>query len=194
MRSQETFASEEQFSMDLPDLQALIKKLNLLDENVNLAVRKSLRSGADIIMKEQKRLISDKSKRLSDAISKSQVYVNKKGELGITTGYQSGAFKTDNTGFNPGIVGMTYEFGRPGQSAQRSGEKMEQVRRIIPNRKKGVRRKDWGEAVPTKIMVKKGRIQSHPHIRKGFDNKLSEAVQVVVSAVENEVKKAGNES
>lgn len=168
--------SEEMFSTDLPDLQVLVQKLNLLDENVNRAVRASLRSGADIIMKEQKRLIYGKSKRLSNAISKSQVYVNKKGELGITTGYQSGAFKTDNTGFNPGIVGMTYEFGRPGQSVKRSGATMEQMR--------------YGK----KIKVRKGRIQPHPHIRRGFDNKVHEAVQVVVSAVENEVKKAGNES
>ena len=168
--------SEEIFSTELPDIKAMIKKLDLLDEDVNKAIREAMHEGADIIMKEQKRLISDKSKRLSDAISKSQVYVNKKGELGITTGYQSGAFKTDNTGFNPGIVGMTYEFGRPGQSAQRSGETMKQTR--------------YGK----KIKVRKGRIQPHPHIRRGFDNKVHEAVQVVVSAVENEVKKAGNES
>lgn len=186
--------SEEVFNTEIPDIKEMIKKLDLLDEDVNKAIREAMHEGADIIMNEQKRLISDVSPKLADAIGKSNVYTTKKGDVGISVGYQQSAFKTDSEGFNPGVVGMTWEFGRPGTSSQRSGETMKQVRRIIPNRKKGVRRKDWGEAVPTKIMVKKGRIQPHPHIRRGFDNKVHEAVQVVVSAVENEVKKAGNES
>lgn len=94
----------------------------------------------------------------------------------------------------PGIIGMTYEFGRPGTSSAhgRNREDMEQVRRIIPNRKEGVKRRDWKEAVPTKIKVRKGRINPTPHIGRGFQNKLEPALGVVIGAVEAEIKKAEN--
>ena len=185
-------SSEEMFHTDLSDLQGLIRKLNLMDENVNEAVRSSMHKGGSMIKAEQKRLIQGTSKRLADAIGTSRVYVTKKGVIGITSGYQSGAFHTDKDGFNPGLVGVTNEFGRPGQSAQRSSETMEQVRRIIPNRKEGVKRRDWKEAVPTKITVKKGRINPTPHIGRGFQNKLEPALGVVISAIEAEIKKAEN--
>ena len=133
-------SSEEMFHTDFPDLQGFIKKLNLLDENVNKAVFSAMHRGGSVINAEQKRLIQGTSQRLADAITTSRVYVTKKGVLGITSGYQSGDFQTDKNGFNPGLVGVTNEFGRPGQSTQRSSETMEQMRRIIPNRKKGVKR------------------------------------------------------
>ena len=47
------------FSSEMPDIQGLIKKLDMMDENVNKAVREGLKDGADIIMKEQKRLMPD---------------------------------------------------------------------------------------------------------------------------------------
>lgn len=158
------------FTSELPDLQGLIKQLNLLEPNVNAAVRQAMKSGAEIIMKEQKRLISGKSPELAEAISSSGVYSNRKNELAVTTGYQSDAFQ-EHDGKNLGIIGLTYEFGRPGQSSQRSGNKMTQVRNGV------------------QVEVKKGKIEPIPHIRRGFDNKIEEAANLTSEALEKEVAK-----
>ena len=158
------------FTSELPDLQGLIKQLNLLEPNVNAAVRQAMKSGAEIIMKEQKRLISGKSPELAEAISSSGVYSNRKHELAVTTGYQSDAFQ-EHDGKNLGIIGLTYEFGRPGQSSQRSGNKMTQVRNGV------------------QVEVKKGKIEPIPHIRRGFDNKIEEAANLTSEALEKEVAK-----
>ena len=180
--------SEEVFSSDMPELQSLIKKLDVFDEETNKAVRTAMHKGADIIMNEQKRLISGKSERLAAAISKSKVYATKKGGIGVSTGYQGGAFKTNGDGFNPGIVGMVFEFGRPGSSsAKRSSDKMKQVRKRIPN-KKTTKRSEW-KAVPTEVEISKGTIQAVPHIRRGFDIKKEEAVNIVLDAVNREIDK-----
>lgn len=181
--------SEEVFSSDMPELQSLIKKLDVFDEETNKAVRTAMHSGADVIMREQKRLISGKSERLAAAISKSKVYATKKGGIGVSTGYQGGAFKTNGDGFNPGIVGMVFEFGRPGSSsAKRSSDKMKQVRKRIPN-KKTAKRSKWEKAVPTEVDISKGTIQAVPHIRRGFDIKKEEAVNIVLDAVNREIDK-----
>lgn len=160
------------FTSELPDLQTLIQRLNLLDENVNAAVRQALKSGAEIIMKEQKSLIDGEGTKheLAEAISCSGVYSNRKHELAVTTGYQSDAFQ-EHDGKNLGIIGLTYEFGRPGQSSQRSGNKMTQVRNGV------------------QVEVKKGKIEPIPHIRRGFDNKIEEAANLTSEALEKEVAK-----
>ena len=163
--------SEEVFNTEIPDIKEMIKKLNLLDEDVNKAIREAMHEGADIIMNEQKRLISDVSPKLAEAIGKSTVYTTKKGEIGISVGYQQSVFKTDSEGFNPGVVGMTWEFGRPGTSSQRSGKTMEQTRN--------------GKT----FTVKKGKIDPHPHIHKGFNAKKAAAVGKISDAVERIVRK-----
>lgn len=96
----------------------------------------------------------------------------------------------------PGVIGMTYEFGRPGKSTphHRNSPKMKQVRNRIPNRtdhKSWKNRKNWKEAVPTEVEISKGTIQPVPHIRKGFDNKVEEAARLVINAVENELDRLG---
>lgn len=140
--------SEEAFSTDMPDLEGFIKELDMFDENVNRALRTALHTAGDMIGQAQKRLVLSKSKRLAAAISTSRVYTTKDGALGITSGYQAGAFQEDSTGFNAGLVGMVTEFGRPGQSAKRSGDTMTQIR--------GGKR----------YSVSKGTIQPYPHIRE----------------------------
>ena len=160
--------SDDVFSSDLPDLQGMIKKLDMFNENANKAVRTALHSGADKIVSEQKRLAPEKTR---EAISKGKVYTTKKGVLGIAAGYRQSAFKTDSEGFNPGIVGTVFEFGRPGQSAQRSKPTMKQVRH------------------GKEVEVLKGTIQPQPHIRRGFDNKVNEAVKGVIESVDSELKK-----
>lgn len=181
--------ADEFFSTELPDIQGLIKQLNMMNENVNKAVRDGLHKGADIILAEQKRLAPDKLD-LAGHISKSKLYVTEKGVIGITTGYQPNAFKPDENGINHGVVGMTYEFGRPGKHPRRSSEEMEQKRKRIPN-KKSAKRKDWKKAVPTRVKINKGTIQAQPHIRRGFDNKVNEAVQILIKHINNAIDKAG---
>ena len=163
-------ADNEYYYTEFPDIQELIKQLDLMNENVNKAVREGINKGADIILAEQKRLAPEK---LSEYISKGKLYVTKKGVIGITTGYQANAFKPDENGSNHGLAGMVYEFGRPGTSPQRSKDTMSQKRH--------------GKI----YTVKKGTIQAQPHIRRGFDNKVEEAVQTVINYINSEIDKLG---
>ena len=165
--------ADEFFSTELPDIQAFIKELDLLDENVNKAVRDGLHKGADIILAEQKRLAPSKL-NLSDYISKSNVYVTKKGVLGVAVGYLSDAFIPDENNINHGAIGSMYEFGRPGQSPERSGNTMTQKRH--------------GKT----YTVKKGTIQPQPHIRRGFDNVVEQAAQAVIDSISAEIDKFGD--
>lgn len=180
------------FSMDIPDLQGLIKQLDMFDENQNKAVRKALHKIGKNIQQAQRRKISGIAggDKLSKAINVGNVYTTKKGSLGITSGYQTEAFKMDSDGFNPGIVGMVREFGRPGQSPERKGDKMTQTRKRIPN-KKTAKRKNWEKAIPTKVEISKGTIQPLSHIRAGFDETLEQNVQLMVDAVNEVIDKTG---
>ena len=185
--------TEEMFSTDMPDLDGFIKELDMFNENVNTALRKGLHEAGDMIGQAQKRLIESKPasvsegkykkytrtskyrlKRLSEAISTGNVYTTKSGALGITSGYQADAFKTDSEGFNAGLVGMVTEFGRPGKSSRRQGETMTQTR-------KG-----------RKYTIKKGTIQAYPHIRRGFDSTKEAAAQKLIDAYNAEINKLGD--
>lgn len=179
------------FSTECPELKALIRKLDMFDDNINKSVRSAMHKGADIITNEQKRLISDKSLKLASSISQSLLYTTKNGAVCITTGYQKEAFGNDEDGFNAGVVGLTYEFGRPGKSTahHRNSPTMKQIRRRIPN--KDAKRSEQKKAVPTEVDIRKGTIQPHSHIRRGFDGKKKESARIVISVVENEVRKLG---
>ena len=166
-------SADETFSMDLPDIQGFIKNFDLMDENINKAVRDGLHKGADIILAEQKRLAPDKLD-LAKHISKGNVYVTKKGVLGVAVGYLSDAFIPDENNVNHGVIGAMYEFGRPGQSPQRSGDTMTQKRH--------------GKL----YTVKKGTIQAQPHIRRGFDNVVEQATQAVIDSISAELDKFGD--
>ena len=194
--------SDEAFSTDMPDLEGFIRELDMFDENVNKALLVALHEAGNMICQVQKRMILSKPRakpdrksnlrlvKLADAIKTSRVYTTKSGALGITSGYQAGCFKTDSEGFNPGLVGMVTEFGRPGTSAQRSGEKKKKKRKRIPN-KGTAKRKDWQPAVPTEVEIDKGTIQPYPHIRRGFDAAKDRAAQVLINAYNAEFDKLG---
>lgn len=188
--------SDAVFSMDMPDLQSLIKKLDMFDTKQNEALREALHRVGQNMQQAQKRRISSVKggDKLSDAITVSKVYTTKNGTLGITSGYQETAFKTDSEGFNPGIVGAMREFGRPGKCSQRSKPKMKQTRKRIPERtdyKSWRGRKNWSKAVPTEVEIKKGVIQPTPHIRPGFDETLEQNVQLVADAVDKVIDRLG---
>ena len=159
-------AAEEAFSMEMPDLQGLIQRLNMFDQKQNEAARKALDDIGDNIANAERRLIQGVKggDKLARNITRSRIYTTKKGVLGVKAGYQAGAFKADSEGFNPGLVGMMREFGRPGKSTYRSKPTMTQTR----NGKK--------------VEVSKGTIQPHPHIRLGFDQTLEQNVQTLVDA------------
>ena len=164
--------STELFEIDAPDLDSFIKELDLLEDEVREAAIEGMKDGADVIFAEQKRLAESTGVPfLAEHISKGNVYVNKKGGLGISVGYQPEAFKTDENGKNPGVVGMTFEFGRPGESPQRSKETMRQFRN--------------GKHVD----VKKGRIAPVPHIRPGFDSQVEKAADKVIDSVTKKLDK-----
>ena len=167
--------SNEFFSMEMPDIQGFIKKLDMYDQRQNEALLTALHKVGDNMEQAQKRRIEGAKvgEKLSKHITCGKVYTTKKGVLGITSGYQAEAFKTDSDGFNPGIVGMTWEFGRPGQSPRRSGPTMTQTR----NGKK--------------VTVKKGTIQPVPHIRAGFDDTVEQNVQTLINAVNAVTDKLG---
>lgn len=173
------------FSTDAPDLEEFIRELDKFDENVNKALRAGLHEVGTMICQSQRRLILSKPRarperkskmrlvKLSEAITTSAIYTTKSGALAITSGYQSSAFKSDSDGFNPGLVGMVTEFGRPGESPQRSD----------PETNRRVKGKTY--------KVKKGTIQPYPHIRRGFDAVKDRAAQVLIDAYNAEIDKLG---
>lgn len=233
------------FSMEMPDIQGLIKQLDLMNKYANQEVRDGLHEAAEIICKEQKRLAPYSF--LKDAITVGKIKIMKPhsrvklttsenssfsrfnsvsltretyyGILYVTIGYHEDAFnyeqtknhdnRTYTTSRNgivhdgdywksasrdkPGIIGMVYEFGRPGKSSahHRNSKTMKQIRMRIPN-KKDTKRKYWKKAVPTEVDWNKGTIQPRPHIRRGFDNKVNAAVQVLLDHINNALNRAGN--
>lgn len=167
--------SNEFFSMEMPDIQGFIKKLDMYDQQQNETLLTALHKVGDNMKQAQKRRISGVKvgDKLSEYITCGDVYTTEKGSLGIRSGYQAGAFKKDSDGFNPGVVGMTWEFGRPGQSPRRSGATMTQTR----NGKR--------------VEVNKGAIQPVPHIRAGFDDTVEQNVQTLINAANAVTDKLG---
>lgn len=227
------------FSMEMPDIQGLIKQLDLMNEYANQEVRDGLHEAAKIICKEQRRLapysflkkaitvgkikLRNPYTKITQTDSSNIILHNKAtkrtyaGTLYITIGYHEDAFNYEQTKNHdhrtytvsrkgivhdgdywkqaskekPGVIGLTYEFGRPGKSTEhhRNSDTMKQVRMRIPNKKE--KRKYWKKAVPTEVDWKKGTIQPHPHISRGFDNKVNEAVQILIKHINNAIDKAG---
>ena len=163
------------FSMEMPDLNSFIKKLDMYDRQQNEALRTALHQVGENMKNAQKRRISGVKvgDKLSEYITCGGVYTTEKGSLGIRSGYQKEAFKPDSDGFNPGVVGMTWEFGRPGQSPRRSGATMTQTR----NGKR--------------VEVNKGAIQPVPHIRAGADDTFEQNWQTLVNAANSVTDKLG---
>lgn len=172
-------SADETFSMDLPDIQGFIKTLDLMNENANKAVRNGLHRGANIICKEQRRLAPY---NLSRYISQSDIYVTKKGVLGIAIGYMIPDDK-----INVFAVGNMFEFGRPGNSSTFRKNKYRYYHRYSKKRAE----KTGGTGLEV-FKGLKGTIQPIPHIRRAFDNKIDEAVQTVIDYINAELDKLGD--
>ena len=156
--------AEEVFSTDCPDLQAFIKSLDLLDDKISAAVVDAMGSAANTIVNEQKRLVQSGHPRLVRYIKKGTLRVSKKGSVYVDCGYLPDAFNSVEDGTNMGVYGVSVEFGRPG-TGKRSGTEMKQKRH------------------GKEVTVKKGRIQPQSHIIRGFENKVNEASNAVIEAV-----------
>lgn len=167
--------SEEVFSTQLPDLQGFIRELDMLDEKVQKAVSRSMRKGAHRIRDAQRRRIAGKVPKLAEAITVGDLHVYRNGTVTISSGYQPEAF-IEHEGENLGVIGMTYEFGRPGESPRRSGKTMKQRRRGKNGKIK-------------EVTVSKGMIAPEPHIRRGFDDVIESAVNETIDALETETGK-----
>ena len=176
MSANETFY--ETFSMDLPDIQGFIQKLDLMDENINKAVRVGMHRGANIICKEQRRLAPY---NLSRYISQSDIYVTEKGVLGVAIGYM-----IEDDDINVFAVGNMFEFGRPGKSSDTRKNKY----RWYSRRSK--KRAEKGQPELEVFKGLKGTIQPIPHIRRGFHNAAPQACQAVIDAIQNEIDKIGD--
>ena len=184
--------TEDFITCDFPDLDAFIRELDLLDRNVNAALREGLHAGADIIRDEQRRRILTKPlskgdgkrkykrlrkgtlSKLAQGITTSKIYVNSKGALGVTVGYQANAFKPDADGLNVGLTGMVTEFGRPGQSSSHR-------RKLTMTQTRNGKKHE----------VEKGSIQPYPHIRSGFDAAVRQASQEVINKYNQVIDKLG---
>lgn len=182
-------AQNEFFTMDLSDLQDLIERLMFFEDEYFDVIIEGMHKAADVILREQKRLISSKSTKLAEAIDYDGIGTNTttyyspskmenitRDIVYIRCGYLEDAFDEDADGFNAGIVGTMYEYGRPGKSndSRRMSKTMTQVR----NGKE--------------VEVSKGTIQPQPHIRRGFDNVREKAVEIVIDTIMQELDKAFN--
>lgn len=169
--------TDEIITSDFTGLQEMIDSLDLLNEKVNSAVRAGLEKGGDIIVEEQKRLAEEINSRLPECIGKSGVYTTSKGVLGFRAGYTS-----NSNGYLP--VGMTFEFGRPGNS---SVQRRRKKRMWYFYRK----RKD-GKSTKVIMTQEKGVIQPRPHIRRGFHNTADHASQVIIDEVKKSIESVEN--
>lgn len=174
------------FDLDMPDLEGFIRELDMFDENVNQALRAGLHNSADIILAEQKRLAPYD---LARYISSSEIFATDKGKLGVSTGYLEDAFsgdavKDNGKEFKPGLVGLVFEFGRPGNSSATRKDKYRYYHRYSKKRAK----KEGGSGLEI-FEGKKGAIQPRPHIRPGFDSTKEAAAQSLINTYNAELDK-----
>lgn len=112
-------------------MQAMIKDIDIMnDELVNSTVE-TLKDGAEIIADEQRRLISGKSSKLAGLIKVGKIVTTKKGNANVLVGYDSEAIEK-------APEGVILEFGRPSgkKSVDKLGRKIGKMN-AIPHIRKG---------------------------------------------------------
>ena len=102
------------------EMQALIKSLDAMDDDINEAIVEAMQEGGEIIAQEQRRLapVGEKG-RLAPAIEATQVVRTKKGDLQTKVGYD---FKKHPEAKH----GIYQEFGRKG-GANKEGKKISKM-------------------------------------------------------------------
>lgn len=178
--------ADEFFSMEIPDIESYIKDLNLLNENINKAVREGMHEGAEQIVARQRELAPY---NLSDYIYAGKIYVTKKGSVGVVCGYiclDENEMLSEKYGISPYVLGRIFEFGRPGNSSTFRKDKYRYYHRY--SKKRAAQNGGNGLEVFKGL---KGVIQPHSHIIRGFDEVVEQAVQTVIKHINAEIDKMG---
>jgi len=136
-------------------MQDLIKDIDVMTEDVANGVSESMRRGGEIIANEQRQLISGKSSKLAGLIIVGKIYVTKKGNATISTGYDGDAIKQ-------APESVILEFGRPGKKNKGIDKRGRKIGKMeaIPHIRKGfdIAKENAANSVINKIdeIIKKG--------------------------------------
>lgn len=149
------------------DTDSFTNDLNQSKAELSNNVDKALEAGAEEIANEQRRIIAQKSTKLSNYIH-TKPGITSKGKRYYEVGY---------TGKEPvkgWLYGLVLEFGRPGK-----------------RNKAYVERKRMTKEGLKVIKERNGWIEEYSHIRRGFDNKVESAAENVESAFNDIISKLG---
>ena len=128
-------------------MQAMIKSLDLMSDDVAEATTEILRESGDIIAQSQRQAISGKSSKLAGLIKVGKIVVTKKGNANVLVGYDSNAIEQA-----PGSV--VIEFGRPGKKRGGIDSKGRKIGKMeaVPHIRKGF---DMAEEKATESAIEK---------------------------------------
>ena len=94
-------------SLDITtQMQAMIKDIDMMSDEISASAAEIMRESGEMVATEQRRLISGKSSKLAGLIKVGKIYVTKKGNATVSTGYDGEAIKE-------APEGVILEFGRP---------------------------------------------------------------------------------
>lgn len=157
----------EFFQCRIPNIESFIDDLDRVRAELNPAIDEALDNGAELIMQEQRRIISQKSHRLSSYIKRKSSKTTK-GKMRYSIGYIYDESTVDDV-----MPGLVFEFGRPGKSKNRGT----------------IEREVNGKTYE----VRNGYIPEYSHIRRGFDNKIDEANEILDNTFSKVVDNLGGE-
>ena len=106
-------------SLDITtQMQAMIKDIDMMSDEISASAAEIMRESGEMVATEQRRLISGKSSKLAGLIKVGKIYVTKKGNATVQTGYDTEAIKQ-------APEGVILEFGRAGKkSTDKLGRKI----------------------------------------------------------------------
>ena len=107
------------------DINRLIADLDMMDDAVAERVATGLREGAEIIVQEQRRLISGRSSKLPELIKAGKIRKARSGSYTIACGYDSQAIAE-------GFEGLIMEFGRPGKRSGGVDKNGKRIGKVTP--------------------------------------------------------------
>ena len=128
-------------------MQAMIKSLDLMSDDVAEATTEILRESGDIIAQSQRQAISGKSSKLAGLIKVGKIVVTKKGNANVLVGYDSNAIEQ-------APESVVIEFGRPGKKRGGIDSKGRKIGKMeaIPHIRKGF---DMAEEKATESAIEK---------------------------------------
>ena len=128
-------------------MQAMIKSLDLMSDDVAEATTEILRESGDIIAQSQRQAISGKSSKLAGLIKVGKIVVTKKGNANVLVGYDSNAIEQ-------APESVVIEFGRPGKKRGGIDSKGRKIGKMeaVPHIRKGF---DTAEEKATESAIEK---------------------------------------